>query len=954
MKLSNQKLLLITEVILLCMSLQAFAGFGVNCNPAGSNNCFLDNSDSPISEVALLQNMVDGFRTDPGQNAPSDPQITEMKNLLKNSLDALSALPGSYIDSIPGSISDFHAIPAENLAMLMAEVLIEPNHTGNFTNLFAGKPFYQSMSNTGSTPPSNAEAISLSSLTPAGGFCSSFTPRKCEGGLPCIQNSEPQETGCFPNNNVCTNDSACCSNKCNNGVCVEDNVCSAVMIEGVEFTDPNLNCKDGLTKKQFTEGNSNYYMCVDDNIVGDPDVTGDFRMHPQTCAPIISTELLERFDQNERMLMAFEYVFSKSTGYDDHYNHLSKIRQAASAFGQARINTKRSYEQSLNQIYASFEQMQAAVSAASGSSGTVGEYELFDFYVQEQNAIYQKEKSRTTAYDGIKPQLDEFIKSVQKGPWKSWGKKKWFKKNKCGKYSIPFLRSKNHKKCAKKKANVSGGEIGPNIESFLRVADKSETQAGSCIMDPAMPDGVMPSGSVSSMKSSIQGRVQAYADTPIGNGSGTSGIQIPDRTINYVKESYLINRDGDYEQGDVDVIGALSKIVAKTMLTYGNTSNCRNPAKSKIQYAMAVKDAIDEVQNFYRESSKLREKMISCLETRRDQYAQLCDPTLPESEGGCLAPDTTSVNLVDGCQEGETGEDCEGISNVQVINDFCEGENCPATEDEIVEPEAFESNGVLGFNGNIPGDGSTTISGGKTKSSSGVGSDAGLKQAAVTGGNSAQGAFGKVNGNSKEGSDSGINGNDSSNSNSSDKFPGKNESDFNLNGNNRLGANGVGRNGSIDGSLGGSGNIAQGGIGGAGSENENQLNKNNENTGKGFTSINSGRNAKGRNSIFGPDGNFVGDDNYDYSEGQTGTLGGSFASDSTDANMIERNAKSAKNKASESDGLFTRVSKAYNREALPVFLIRPEEKNAQNDIQFQRTPSSQLKKKEEKDKWKDF
>lgn len=956
MKLSNKWFKYLTEVFLIGIFIFAsgnsFAALQAECAPAGSTNCYLQDSAAPVSAVVSLQTKIDIFRTDPSLPAPTPAEIEEIKVLIQEARDKLANAGNSYILKEP---ADLKIMPPGFLAPILAEILIEPNHTLNFRNLLEGKSFYQNLTNTGSTPPANSEIAGLVALGSEGSYCNSNF-NKCGSDLICVEADINEPAGCFGETSFCASNSECCSGSCSNGLCASANKCNSGMIAYTEFTDPTINCANGLTKESFidTDSGTTIYQCIDESYAGDADIPnqlGDFDMDKVSCSPIIKKSVLDRFKANERILLAFEVVFSNTKTYD-HFDFLKNFQVIAKAFAKDRIDSKRTYEKILNEMLSEQKREIAAIEEEAQNGGRLTFQEQakpFQFYVEENKAIMAKELARHQAYpkhiDDIEKLITRF-QGLKKGKWKSWGKKRWFKKNMCGKYAIPFIRSKNHRKCSRVIADGNTGAIG-NMESYLRDLAVSIKTVG-CQMDPVS------TRNYTGKKNSIGGKsyddyvtmfssiLDSYAKKPIGNGAGQHP-EMKDLTINLNTERNLEDGQGGYTDQKVTLREDLIKIIGKTALAYGSGATCRNPAPGRRYYAKAVIDAIKEVAEFYKKSADLKkDKIIPCFEARVAQLEDKCIPGLPAEEGGCevISPE---VDIVETC---EPGTECDTLSNAN-LESLCEdGDDCPefiqvAEDDSINPPTNSGDISEVGFNPNNNFGGESAITSGTTEGGSdgSNGVSLGSASASVNGdATTGSGAFGKVNSSNKDSLN--LDGQNLGNS-----FAADGSSGTGINANIQTDSNGNPLNG---GSLNGN-NSAQGGQGSGSrlsaknkeNKKKQEVEKPNKVLGTNAIAIGKSRrraNGSGINKIFDPFGSEIDEDSYDEKD-DGNFLGGSLSSDSVEAQRLMIQSESNENKGLSSDNIFTRVTKTYKREALPIFLIKEKAKKNTGEIEFERSPA---------------
>ncbi len=734
--------------LLISFSGLSFATSAYQCESADSTNddyltCYRYNGDATDVRIKNLQTKLDEWRlVDQSTDAatPNETQINEIKDLLQSAKEALT---GGSADLYMSEPSDIRPLPTRDLARIMADILIEPLHMMSFKNLLDGKKFYEGIT----TAPDLPDRARINQLTQAVGsniWCDPLkTNNQCLPGNLCVEFDQNQSAGqnaCLTAGNSCNNGSECCSGACNLNVCEEFYKCSNCMPEDTSFDDGTVNCCGSLTKAQYTDSDdgSTYYKCHDLSYVGAANIPLGFSMDPNTCSPQINQAALKRFELNERVLLAFEYVFGTAATYD-YYGQLSAMKGAANIFKTKRVDTKKAYMEKLNGILQNYEDIAtqnigiADLGTSTVPSG-VDEYLAFEFFIQENQAMLERDKARGEAYAAIKDPLDAVAEGIRSFKWK---KKKWFKKNKCGEWSIPFLKGKNHKKCSKLIWNMGGGATNSNMEEYLRQIEKPTAFPGSCIMDPAYPagSGIGPAsisgkknisnpGSIDSVFEKIKTDLAAYAAQPIGVVSTTQTLTLPDALINLQTDRRHENGLGGYTSEDVDLLGDLAGVATRTVAGWGVGASCENPGQSKFNYIEAIKDVVQEVQAFYLQSAALRETaVIPCLTAKRDAFlaSPSCDPSV---DSNC-DPDPTAC--VPGTNDPSCGDGSDGVcADPTDTNDpDCAGlDGICADPADTTDPDCTTGNGG-GSGGGSSGSGTSTSGTGLSSDGSSSGTSSG-------------------------------------------------------------------------------------------------------------------------------------------------------------------------------------------------------------------------------------
>ena len=71
-----------------------------------------------------------------------------------------------------------------------------------------------------------------------------------------------------------------------------------------------------------------------------------FDVDDKSCSFSLRPEDAQRFERNERVLLAFEFLFSKA--YKDKYGFLTSLQGSAQVFGKSRKGSKSTYEQAMS------------------------------------------------------------------------------------------------------------------------------------------------------------------------------------------------------------------------------------------------------------------------------------------------------------------------------------------------------------------------------------------------------------------------------------------------------------------------------------------------------------------------------------------------------------------------------------------------------------------------------
>ena len=498
----------------------------------------------------------------------------------------------------------------------------------------------------------------------------------CQAGLFCQEVPAPPIplTTCREEDSPCSQGSQCCSGRCEQTQqtsgqfayeCATNTRCYNCISDG-NIKPPSASCCPGLQAiTAVDEDGESDVLCIGSpQSVNDGTSAYSFKMDANSCSPeLVNPQDLGRFERNERVLLAFEYLFNTypATSRPDRYKHLGSIKPIAQSFSNYRIDSKKIYESAMNQIN---QKLQVLLRSHEGqdhikNSAALGGHYL-TLLIQKQQITMARDKARFDSYPQLKPALSSMVQKIRRFKWK---KKKWFKPNKCKKWKIKFIRGKNHKKCYTKTWQVPGSApaLTPSgLAKFLKGSDLmaplSAPQRMRHLTDAQYPrqcqtDPVFPSnagfnigrgtnlGSLISVRQKIQAGLQAYGSKPkfTATNQANSPSSILDRTIT------LHSTHKDEQGRPYTPMEDLSDVVIRSMLSYGQAASCRNnhTAKSKVAYLQVVLDAIVEVSSYYQSSSTFwKNNIIPCLEGRREVLSsRTCDVNDPNSDCHVQCPE---------------------------------------------------------------------------------------------------------------------------------------------------------------------------------------------------------------------------------------------------------------------------------------------------------------------------
>lgn len=605
---------------------------------------------------------------------PAAEDIQRMKDYL---LEVRKEIPEIFAAEPAPSILEKAETDSINISKILAKfaakLLLEPAHLDEFKNIFEGKKFYTGISFPHDSLPTTEQARSFGLARNSGSSCDPLFI-SCAPNNFCLE-IPAGNPACADEDSACSGNGQCCSGRCEFGTCTANTRCNSCVPEGTPLPTTTAKCCEGLKATEYVDPEEGRPIrsCLNTSPVVDGESSYLFKeINKNSCAPILA-DLQDwyRFERNERVLLAFEYLFTTVSYQKYRYkNHLQSIKQAAQSFAQMRITSKRSYEQRMNQIILTFPQ---GLDQVENTDALGADYH--DFLIQEQQALLEQETVRLRLYHGLQGLLDQSIQNIQRF---NWNKKRWFKKNNCGQWSIPLLRGRHHKHCYSKSWIVNGAnhKIASDLAAFLKGAAANppsylgeQDYPRQCQTDPVFPGNAgfhighkSRPGGLAHVRSKIQAGLQAYAQQPIGNGA-THSLSLPDHKINLGKQ------DG---QAPSEHLLALSDVVIRSLLSYGSAKTCNNlhTSRTKVKYLRVVKDALEEVLDYYQSASKFRQSdVIPCLEERRNVLkSQDCDPADPDChQQGPTGhptdnnpppdrddPSTTSTTLPDGPLQDDT------------------------------------------------------------------------------------------------------------------------------------------------------------------------------------------------------------------------------------------------------------------------------------------------------------
>ena len=611
-----------------------------------------------LNKILLIQGKMNFYRYN--ETMPSTEDIQLMKDsLLRVREEVIKKSPGLFAPE-PSSRelaqmakTNPQISLSEIWSKMASELLVEPDHLDEFKNIFEGKKFYENISSPKASLPTKNKASLLTAPLPSGSPCDSFFSL-CGAKLFCVEDSsEPSNPSCIDEGSTCNGGHQCCSGQCEFGRCRPKTRCSRCIPEGISIPS-GAKCCPGMAVMSTVTSLPNEVperICIRDQKMSPPPPAPapySFRLNEKSCAPVlINSRDQHRFERNERVLLAFEYLFM-TTPYNDKYNHLGSIKKAAQQFHNARVGSKRSYGRELHDIMTVFKEKLRSFEGLNEvrNADALGA-NYYHFFIQEQKALLKKQEKRLQSYPPLKALLNQSINSIQQF---NWNKKRWFKKNRCGKWGLFLVRGKHHKNCYEKSWNVQGRaqSLPSNIEDFLKgeglmsSSPKKRTvhllekdYPRQCQTDPVFPAHAgFHIGKVSSLGSlrSLQGRIkpalQSYGATPLHLGQqhlpSLSGVQIDLQSKGRL----------DPQGRPYDLLGDLTDVVIRSMLSYGHARTCNNlyTSRTKVRYLRVVQQALKEVLAHERSSSYFKKsQVIPCLEIRWNLLTgQNCEPTDPD------------------------------------------------------------------------------------------------------------------------------------------------------------------------------------------------------------------------------------------------------------------------------------------------------------------------------------
>ena len=683
-----------------------------------------------------MQGKMNFFRYNP----MASPTPTQLKTMQKNLLNAYALMePSVYNEQQINALKNKDPMSiSELLAGIAAKLLVEPRHANQFKNVFNGKRFYfpAISSPPHSSPwggisfgplPTLQQAVAISAGLAQGQSCNPEL-NSCQAGFFCQEAPSPPMlvTTCREEDSPCSQGSQCCSGRCERieqtpgqfaYECAANTRCYNCTSDG-NIKPPGASCCPGLRGiTAVDEDGESDVLCIGSpQSVNDGTSAYSFKMDANSCSPeLVNPQDLGRFERNERVLFAFEYLFNTypATSRPDRYQHLESIKPIAQSFSNYRINSKKSYESAMHQIN---QELQVLLRSHEGqdhvrNSAALGGHYL-TLFIQKQQITMARDKARFDSYPQLKSAFSSIIQKIRRFKWK---KKKWFKPNRCKKWKIKPIRGKNHKKCYTKTWQVPGSApaLTPSgLAKFLKGSDlmaplsapqrmRHLTDAQyprQCQTDPVFPGNAgfnigrgTNLGSLSSVRQKIQTGLQGYGSKPkftaTNQANGPSSIL--DQTIT------LHSTHKDEQDRPYTPMEDLSDVVIRSMLSYGQAASCRNnhTAKSKIAYLQVVLDAIEEVSRYYQSSSTFwKNSVIPCLEGRRQVLSsRTCDVNDPnsdchvqcsEDDPSCQPSDPPPC-VGDHCSDSVcVGDHCDKNGDDDISQNVCVGDHCSKNGDD--------------------------------------------------------------------------------------------------------------------------------------------------------------------------------------------------------------------------------------------------------------------------------
>ena len=680
--------------------------------------------------------------------------------------------------------------------------------------------------------------------------------------------------------------------------------------------------------------------CVGDS-TSDSSLGYSFQVDAQSCSSTLVKGDSKRFERNERVALAFEYLFSTHS-YGDKYGFLNSIKDAATTFKSKRIASKRSYEQAMSGIIAQFRQLlgddgQEEAQEIAARTDALGVH-YYDFLIQKNTSLAQQYQNRAKSYTGIEGLLQN---SRSKIAGFNWGRKRWFHKNRCGEWSIPIIRGDHHKGCYGGSGRQGTWEVSGtgsfslgNMGSFLRgVQGHLENFHPQCQTDPIY-DSLPASPQV--LRGELVKKLRKYGGQSIG--------------VDANEEFALgqsLNLDSQNAERSQTGLENLADVVVRSMLAYGGgAESCGNhlSAPGKIKYLEQVESAFKEVRDYYLAVARaLEQKVVPCLQQRRELLLQ----TQNCGEAGCVdgpsQEDATQSVTLEGQQGGSDTEGTESTKGPHLApDDDNNGEAALQSQNpgQGVQGQNSSSAGFLGGGAGLSGLSGRAGNSATFSTGNSGGGQAGLNSSAAESSLQGQGAF------QKRGASTGK---------------GKGKSDANPTGSGDESRDKGGAGEKLSLSRGKSSKGVGGQLFGVSDPNANPLSN--------FTSKQSahgpsgtqgsGRDTQGSqganvvagqgNGVFssgqGDRGWGSGEGDLDYGQNDDSAQGGAapgperVAGHSDEARAIRRKAGSLGNRPLEGDSLWERLNKAYQRGAYPALLIRrdpAEDKNPRYDNRSKR------------------
>ena len=334
-----------------------------------------------------------------------------------------------------------------------------------------------------------------------------------------------------------------------------------------------------------------------------------FSLEANSCVAVLdeSGRSYQDFQKSERITLAFEYLFSTVSQYDNKYGFLNKLSQTANNLKEKRSRSMAEYRGVID-----------GISVAETDAFGIESFKIILKIEQAKNNLYSK---RIQEYPLVKNLINQNINEIGEFNWRE---KPWWKKNACNKWFIIRVKGENHLNCYSRNWQLHGSAPFHNLQTFLTDQTPLSSYPSQCLMDPVYPGGPPFSPpSLSNLRSIIKNKLGNY-------------------------NIDLETHGKDEQENTVDPKAILGNTALRSLLSYGRVAggqcNQASAHRSKIAYLRQVIRAIHDVMNYYQSSLTISEgQVIPCLESQISDLLKAQDPTntpCPDCE-----PSETEVEL---------------------------------------------------------------------------------------------------------------------------------------------------------------------------------------------------------------------------------------------------------------------------------------------------------------------